>query len=77
MGTVVLVYVINYIQNQIPNVSKKILSAFNVSAENTLSEQLANDAETLTSATFNTIKSIGETVISGGEKKADKKDDKK
>jgi len=77
MGTVVLVYVINYIQNQIPNVSKKILSAFNVSAENTLSEQLANDAETLTRATFNTIKSIGETVISGGEKKADKKDDKK
>ena len=73
MGTVVLVYVINYIQNQIPNVSKMILSAFNVSAENTLSEQLANDAETLTRATFNTIKSIGETVISGGEKKDDKK----
>ena len=72
-GTVVLVYVIDFIQKEIPNVSKMILSAFNVQSKNDLSEQLANDVETLTRATFDTVKKIGATVISGGEKKDDKK----
>ena len=73
MGTVVLVYVINFIQDEIPKISKMVLSAFNVDVKNDLSEQLANDVETLTSATFNTVKKIGATIISGGEKKDDKK----
>ena len=77
MGTVVLVYVIDFIQKEIPNVTNMIMSAFNLKPDNSLSEQLANDVETLTSATFNTVKKIGATIISGGEKKEEKKDDKK
>ena len=77
MGTVVLVYVINFIQDQIPQVTNMVMSAFNLKPDNSLSEQLANDVETLTRATFNTVKQIGATIISGGEKKEEKKDDKK
>ena len=69
MGTVVLVYVISYLQTQIDQVKNMIMSAFNLKPENSLSEQLANDMETLTKATFNTIKTVGATIISGGEKK--------
>ncbi|MBR2286178.1 MAG: hypothetical protein IJ866_01845 [Alphaproteobacteria bacterium] len=76
MGTVVLVYVINFIQTKIPEVSNMVMSAFNVKPDNKLSEQLANDAMALTSATFNTVKNVGKIIINGGETK-DKKDDKK
>lgn len=76
MGTVVLVYVINFIQTKIPEVSNMVMSAFNVRPDNKLSEQLANDAMALTSATFNTVKNVGKIIINGGETK-DKKDDKK
>ena len=77
MSTVVLVYVINFIQEQIPQVSNMVMSAFNLKPENKLSEQLANDAETLTKAAFNVVKNVGQTVLSGGEKTSDKKEDKK
>ena len=77
MGTVVLVYVVNFIAGQIPNVTNMVMTAFNLKPENSLSEQLANDIETLTKATFDTVKKIGTTIISGGEKKEEKKDDKK
>lgn len=77
MGTVVLVYVISYIQTMVPDVTKMVLSAFNVSTKNDLSEQLANDAMTLTTATLNTVKNVAKTVITGGDKKDDKGDDKK
>ena len=79
MGTVVLVYVINFLteKKRISEVTNMVLSAFNVKAENQLSEQLANDAMQLTSAALKTVKNIGATIISGGEKKDDKKDDKK
>ena len=69
MGTTVLVYVINFIQEQIPNVTNMVMNAFNLKPENSLSEQLANDMETLTKATFDTIKKIGTTIVSGGVKK--------
>ena len=72
MGTVVLVYVINFIQSQIPEVTKMVLSAFNVDANNKYSEQLANDAMQLTSATFDTVKKVGKIIVSGGKKEDDK-----
>ena len=77
MGTVVLVYVINFIQTKIPEVSNMVMSAFNVKPDNKLSEQLANDAMALTSATFNTVKNVGKIIINGGETKDEKKEDKK
>ena len=79
MGVVVLVYVINFLtdKKRIEEVTKMVLSAFNVEAKNDLSEQLANDAMQLTSAAFKTVKDVGAIIISGGEKKDDKKDTKK
>ena len=67
MGTVVLVYVINFLKDQIPKVTSMILSAFDLKEENQLSEELGNNAMQLTSAAFNKIKEVGKTIISGGE----------
>lgn len=77
MGAVVLVYVINFLYAQIPQVTSMVLSAFNVKTESELSNKLAQDAATLTQAVLNTAKSVGKTIISGGEKEDKKKDDKK
>ena len=77
MGTVVLVYVINFIQDEIPKVRDMIMSTFSVKPDTTYSEQLANDAEHLTTLAFNAAKTVGKTIVSGGDKKDEKKDDKK
>lgn len=78
MGIIVLVYVLNYIYKQVPNVSKMILDTFGVSQENKMSEQMANDAEKLVGLITDKIKNVGEKIINNGDKKADDKDkDKK
>lgn len=77
MGAIVLVYVLNFIYSQIPEVTSMVLSAFNVGTENKLSEQLADDAMKLTGAAFDTAKKIGTIIINGGDKKDDNKDTKK
>lgn len=71
---VVLVYVLNILQDQIPQVTKMVLSVFGVSENKQLSETLANDMMQLTQDIVDTTKKIGETIISGGE---DKDKDKK
>lgn len=76
-SAIVLVYVLNYIYSQIPEVTKMVLGAFNVSADNKLSEQLADDAMKLTTAVAQTAKKIGTVIINGGDKKTDDKADKK
>jgi len=74
MGAVVLIYVLNFIYEQIPQVTKMVLGAFGVSEEHKLGDQLAQDAMNLTKATINVAKKIGETVISGGDNKESKDD---
>lgn len=61
----VLVYVLNYIYGQIPQVAKMILGAFEVGEEKKYSEQLANDAMQLTQNIVDTTKKIGEAIIKG------------
>jgi hypothetical protein len=73
-GMVILVYVLNYINSQIPNVSKAILGLFGVSEEHKLSEDIAKGAEKLVALATDKIKTVGETIISGGEKKDAKKE---
>lgn len=73
-GCIILVYVLNFIYSQIPQVTSMILDSFGVSAKNDLSEQLANDAMKLTTDVINTAKNIGKNILSGGEPK--EKDDK-
>ena len=75
-SAIVLVYVLNYIYSQIPQVTKMVLGAFDVSADTQLSEQLADDAMKLTTAIAGTAKKIGNILISGGETKEDKADKK-
>lgn len=78
VGMIVLLYVLNYIYQQVPNVSKMILDTFGVSEENKMSETMANDAEKLVGLITNSVKNIGSTIINGGEKKeSDKKADDK
>lgn len=69
VGMIVLVYVLNYIYKQIPEVSKMILATFGVSEENNMSEQMANDAEKLVGLITNGIKSVGQKIINNGDKK--------
>ncbi len=72
-STIVLVYVLNYINGKIPQVSKMILSTFGVDENKKLSEQLANDMMQLTQNVWDTTKAIGKTIISGGEKDKEEK----
>ncbi len=79
MGIAVLAYVVNFLTDKklINQVTDMVLSAFNVKAENKLSEQLADDAMRLTSDMFNVVKTVGSTAISAVTKKDGKKEDKK
>jgi len=68
-GSIILVYVLNYIYAQIPQVTKMILDTFGVEEENKLSEQMADDAEKLVNIVTNSIKTVGHTIVNNGEKK--------
>lgn len=72
-GCVILVYVLNFIYGQIPQVTSMVLDSFGVSSENELSEGLANDAMKLTTNIVTTAKNIGKTILTGGESKEDNK----
>lgn len=76
IGCVALVYVLNYIFNQIPQVTKMVLGAFNVEENNKYGEQFANDIMTLTKKAFDNAVTVGKTIINGGETKdkTEKKD---
>ena len=67
MGITVLVYVINFITGQIPQVTKMILSAFNVEENNKESEKLAAEAMKLSSLAVDAVKQAGKIVMSGGK----------
>lgn len=69
MSVTVLVYVLNFIYKQIPQITGMILGVFGVSAENQLSEKLADDALTLSKNVINTAVTVGKTIINGGEEK--------
>lgn len=73
ISCVVLVYILNFLQEQIPQVAKMVLSVFGVSEEKQLNEQLANDMMKLTQSVVDTTKKIGETIIGGGDKGKDNK----
>lgn len=75
IGCVALVYVLNYIFDQIPQVTKMVLSAFNVEENTKYGDQFANDMMTLTKKAFDNAVTVGKTIVNGGkteEKKTDK-----
>ena len=73
-GAIVLLYVLNFIYSQIPQVSKMILSVFNIEQEDKLSQQMANDMEKLTGLFVDKVKTIGSVIVNKGEKKETESD---
>lgn len=62
-GAIVLVYVINYIADQIPKVTEKILAVFSVKQENALSKEMGENTFALTQIVANKAKELVKTVI--------------
>ncbi len=77
MGCIVLVYVINFLSDQIKSVTTMVMSVFDVSEENKLGEQLGNDILKVSENIIKTTKDIGKAIITGGEAKEEKKTEKK
>ncbi|MBR0212794.1 MAG: hypothetical protein IJQ55_04260 [Alphaproteobacteria bacterium] len=78
-GAIVLVYVINYIADQIPKVSETILSSFGVKIENSYSKKTGEDMWKLTNIVAGQAKNITKTVfnrITSGKNKENKSDSK-
>ena len=68
-SSVVLIYVLNFIQAQIPKVTSMVLDTFGVSEDHKLGDQLANDAETLTRRVVETATKTVKTIVKGGNEK--------
>ena len=62
----VLVFIIKFLTNQIPQVTKMILSVFDLDTNTKLSDELGDNAMKLTSSIVNSVKEFGKTAISGG-----------
>ena len=77
ISCIALVYVLNYIFDQIPQIAKTIMSAFGVEEKSDDSERFANDIMRLTKNVVNIAVNTGKTIMSGGEKKEDTEDTKK
>ena len=76
-SAIVLVYVINYIADQVPNVTKKIFEAFGVQQENSLSKEMGENVWKLTAIVADGAKKFVKTVVNPDSVKSDDKGDKK
>jgi len=74
-GIIVLVYVITYIADQIPNVTKKILDAFGVQQENALSKEMGENVWKLTTLVADNAKKMVKTIVN--QEAATEKEEKK
>lgn len=63
MGSIVLVYVINYIANQIPSITKKIMSTFGVSQSDSISKEMGENVFKLTQIVADQTKNVIKTII--------------
>lgn len=69
---VVLVYVLNFIYDQIPQITKMILDAFGVQEKNDYGDQLANDIMKLAKNVTDTAVNVGKKILSSDDKKDSK-----
>ncbi len=70
VGAIVLVYVVNYIADEIPNVTQKIFSAFGVQQEDALSEEMGKNMWKLTTLATDNAKKLAKTIINPESAKA-------
>ena len=73
-GAIVLVYVINYIADQVPKVTEKILSVFNVKQEDQLSKEMGENVFQLTKIIANKTKEMAKIIINPESADKEKKD---
>ncbi len=73
---IALMYVLNYVYKQIPQITKMILGAFAVEEKKEYGEKIADDLMTLTKNIVDTTVNVGKIIINGGETKDEKKDSK-
>lgn len=80
-GCVVLIYVIDFLAAQVPQVTKMVMDTFDVQDNNKLSEGMADDAFKVAGNIAKTVKDIGAKALGieskDDDKKEEKKDDKK
>lgn len=62
-GAIVLVYIINYIADEVPKVTQKILEAFGVKQEDSLSKEMGENAWKLSGLAATQIKNTASTFI--------------
>ena len=72
-GAIVLVYVINYIADQIPKITEKILSIFNIKQEDKLSKEMGENTFALTQIVANKAKDLAKTIINPESASKEKK----
>lgn len=73
MSCTVLMYVLNYIYSQIPQIAKMILSAFNVEETKGLGEKIGNDLLRLGKLAVDKVVQTGKIIISDGKDDEEKK----
>lgn len=73
MSTIVLVYVLDYMYKQIPQISNMVMGMFGVSPDSQLSEKAADDVMAVSKNIINTVTSVGKTIINGGNNKTEDK----
>lgn len=78
-GAIVLVYIINFLADQIPQITKKVLSIFNLSMEDSLSKEMGENAWKLTNLVATQTKNLAKAIINPESvtKSDDKKEDEK
>ncbi len=68
MGSVVMVYLINYLVSLVPQISKSIMDSLGISDKNNESEQAADNAMKLTGLAYNYVKTKAEQIIKEDKK---------
>ncbi len=74
---IILVYVLNFIYDQIPNVTSMVLQTFGVSEKKEMGEELANSAMQLTKSTVNLTVKVGQSILTSKDSGKDDTKDKK
>jgi hypothetical protein len=77
LSCIALMYIVNYIFEQIPQISQMIMSAFSVEENKKYGDEMADNLMVLSEDAFKIVTGVGKTILSGGKDKEDKKEGKK
>lgn len=68
ISCIALIYVLNYVYKQIPQITKMILGAFAVDEKKEYGEKMADNLMSLTKNIVDTTVNVGKIILNGGEK---------